>query len=277
MEQPPEIHLKRTRVTCPFCRDEVTGGHVWLCPECGAQQHAECLSEHGGSCASCGTAERPDPAPEAAPPPALQVSLKEEPREEPEPLDPSHTPAWAASRADALRAQGFSVETLGPHRVSAFHPAWSYSGLLARPQSLRVVLRQVGALRAGDVLSDYERHGRDDHPVLVFYVADEAPRSVEDLIQSGDLGWRFFPVLERPGRAGCFRRLAPSAHFGAVTTQPGLRYLARLLLNPGLSPVELREGVTAGDLRWLLLGVLTLVGIAAALWLLATFLGLIAV
>ena len=131
--------------------------------------------------------------------------------------------------------------------------------------------------KSGDVISDYERHGRDDHPVLVFYMADAAPRSVEDLIKSGDLGWRFFPVLDRPGRAGCFRRLAPSAHLGAVTTQPGLRYLARLLLNPGLSAAELREGVSLGDLRWLLVALLTLGGTLIALGLLGSILGLIAV
>ncbi len=52
-----DLRVKRApRPVCPFCKEEVAAGHVWVCSSCEAAHHAECEQEHG-ACASCGFRE----------------------------------------------------------------------------------------------------------------------------------------------------------------------------------------------------------------------------
>jgi hypothetical protein len=65
VSEPLRIQVGRSRPVCPFCKDELAGGLVWVCPICAAGHHAECQEERRG-CASC------DRAPPRPRPPAFE-------------------------------------------------------------------------------------------------------------------------------------------------------------------------------------------------------------
>ena len=99
----------RERPRCPFCKDEVVGGHVWLCPACAAPHHADCLREHG-ACSTCGAPDEAPPPPVAAqpPPPPLPPPAVEraEPVWQPDKAGDLPSPLRAAAQAMGLTVAG---------------------------------------------------------------------------------------------------------------------------------------------------------------------------
>lgn len=86
----------RERPRCPFCKDEVVGGHVWLCPGCAAPHHTECLREHG-ACSACGARDEAPPAVVVAPaPPTLPAVERAGPVWQPEGAGDLPSPLRAA-------------------------------------------------------------------------------------------------------------------------------------------------------------------------------------
>ncbi|MBX3467358.1 MAG: hypothetical protein KF878_10745 [Planctomycetes bacterium] len=101
MSEAPRIKVEgRARPVCPYCKDEVAGGHVWLCPGCAAAHHADCLAGHG-ACATCGT--------------STQVAA-----------DPASTSPRLARLRAVLEELGFAVIRAGAGEASLLHPAWRH-------------------------------------------------------------------------------------------------------------------------------------------------------
>lgn len=228
------VHVDRARPTCPFCKDEVAGGHVWVCPGCEASHHAACHDEHG-ACASCALAETRE---------AASLATK---GDAPASDDPS---GELASRRRELERLGFKIVRESPDELVAMHAHWRHD-VMAMPLPHSVFVRRVAHLTL--------RHLREDLEALVedplasgctvpVYLAGRVDPDARAFVEQGRAVTRIhvatpkprlFPViLDGATGSGTFFtrfRLVGAALF------PGLRLLARRLLFPTLVPEATRE------------------------------------
>lgn len=109
--------------TCPFCKDEVTSGHVWVCPDCQAPHHAACHAEHG-KCASCRVTVARAP---------VRVDLIEVVAPTPAPRAPSRLRTFRL----ALWTAGFAMTHEDPLELRARSPSCAAFG--GRPCEVVVV------------------------------------------------------------------------------------------------------------------------------------------
>lgn len=193
MSEAPRIKVEgRARPVCPYCKDEVAGGHVWLCPGCSAAHHADCHAEHS-ACAACGLTTA------AAAPPAAAAAAT------------TGGPALTRMRL-ALESLGFAVvREHDDGRVMLMHPAWSSWGTSDRLAHL-VQLAQPDRLTPALGRAHLEALARDPlaqrQATLLYVVEDpggldaEAEawlRSAGTALQRS--GQACVPVAWRPGRS----------------------------------------------------------------------------
>lgn len=133
MSEAPRIQVERSRPTCPFCKGDVGGGHVWVCPACEAAHHADCHAEHR-ACATCG----PSASEAAGPPPTSDQRL--------------------ADLRTAAERLGFVVVREAADQVLALHPAYHLVHPL-RSEALAhlVQIVVVDQLTRGQVEADVRR------------------------------------------------------------------------------------------------------------------------
>lgn len=166
MSEGARIQVGRSRPSCPFCKGEVAGGHVWVCPACEAPHHADCHAEHR-ACATCG------PAPEA-----LRVEVERGDR-------------LARYRASAEKA-GFVVLRRAEDLFFALHPAYPVFREPSLAHALQVV--SVASLTLGQLEADMRQLAREPLArclATVLYVVDELDAEVERFVRAGagaDLG-----------------------------------------------------------------------------------------
>lgn len=132
MSEAPLIRVGRAgeRSWCPFCKDEVTSGPVWVCTGCDAPHHVACHDEHGG-CSTCGVKRAPASAAREA------------------------EPAPAISRLrDALRALGFTITFEHPSEVRARSASSELFG--GRPCGV-ILVATPGRLTRAKVDADHVR------------------------------------------------------------------------------------------------------------------------
>lgn len=144
-----ELLLRRApRPVCPFCKEEVAGGLIWVCPGCEASHHAECQTEHG-ACASCALA------------PAGRVDPK---------ASAGHDEALAARRAE-LERLGFEVYARASGELHATHHGWSQPGessWLAVPVTVRVLpVERLTVQRLAADRAALGWRGASDHVIVV--------------------------------------------------------------------------------------------------------------
>lgn len=256
------VQVDRARPTCPFCRDEVAGGLVWMCPGCDASHHAACHEEHG-ACASCALTE---------PREGVSAATKGE--------APADDPGGLAPRRRELERLGFRIVRDTADELVALHANWRHDPALAYPAALRlphaVFVRRVDHLTLARVKADLAALREDPlaaRYTVPVYLADHVEPDARAFVESGQEASRhggevrFFPVIHdgRTGTGTYFARTLPLAFVGFVVF-PGLRFLARRLLFPGLSPAATREPplLTVNALALFCL-VLTLVSLAVLL------------
>ncbi|MCO5167526.1 MAG: hypothetical protein M9894_14360 [Planctomycetes bacterium] len=174
MSEAPRIKVEgRARPVCPYCKDEVAGGHVWLCPGCAAAHHADCLAGHG-ACATCGLA----PAADAPADGSTEAPPRTPSRAVDEPL---------RAVAAAVVALGFSVVREADDHLALFHPAWwAWGRDPGRP--LLVFLVRVDRLGRSQASAHVRRLARDPltrTDATVLFVADALEADAEAWLRTG--------------------------------------------------------------------------------------------
>lgn len=243
-----KVRVDRARPVCPYCKDEVVGGHVWLCPGCEAPHHSECQRE----LARCGACGQTDPS--AAPSTAVEGTGRPQQGLASAPAKGGEPDAVAARVAE-LRRLGFAIVDDGdPDEARALLPA-NRSSEVRVGLPLVVIVRRVDRLTRARFDEELARLApiaralcpRDRVGYLVpCFLADRVDPEVREQVLTGARyrsapGLRLYPLareLDAPhGEASYFggARLIGCVDF------VGLRFLARRLLYPHLAPETAAE------------------------------------
>lgn len=159
------VHLERSRPVCPFCKGELGGGLVWVCPDCGAAHHADCHQELR-ACATCG--------------PVKDASTRRAARR-----------AQLRRLRAAAEGMGFRVIDEGEDRFFALHPALPDHDGHSQAHALLVVTAPAASRRLIEAdLVQLSSQSLAHCPSTLLYVSDAVDDETADWLDSTD-GARF--------------------------------------------------------------------------------------